>query len=159
MSPFNLIRSEARKAVLVAMVLLALVSGVFLFTLNYHVVTTSKGTIVIPKTSMSLSDTFVDVRGWGWTDLWTHRETVSAMVRAGYASEIPQVERFNNAIRAGIRTLEEFYQKMQEGVQRFDEHLRPQRGSSPNFMCSGFLGKPEDRCKRGRVLIFDLAFL
>lgn len=130
MSPVSRITSEAGNVVLTLVVFVVVVAGGFLFALNYHVITTSKGTIIIPKTAMSLSDTFVDVRRWGWVDLWAHRETVAAMVKAGHGREIPQVESFNNAIHAGVKTLEEFnarfgvserLRNMQQGIQRFDE--------------------------------------
>ena len=125
--------NDHRRAVLVAAVIVAVVATGFVFSLNYHVVTTSRGTFVVPKRSLTLVDTFVDVRGWGWSDLWTHRETVVALVQAGHGAELPQVERFTGAVRAGVQTLQEFdarygisdkIDRAARGVQEFDEKHR-----------------------------------
>lgn len=124
---------SGNRAALVVAIVAVIVAAGLAFTLNYHVVTTSRGTFLVPKRSLTLVDTFVDVRGWGWTDLWTHRETVIAIVQAGHGAELPQVERFSGAIRTGVRTLQEFdsrygisdkIDRAARGVQDFDEKHR-----------------------------------
>ena len=92
----------------VVVLLLFLVGAGVAYSLNYHIVTTSSGIQLVPKGALTFEDTFVDVRSWGWTDLWTHRATAMAIVNAGHGSDLPQVQSFNRAVEAGVRTLTEF---------------------------------------------------
>lgn len=50
--------------------------------MNYHVVNTHDGLQVVPKTTASLGDTYVDIRGFGIDDWAEHRDLAMALIKA-----------------------------------------------------------------------------
>jgi hypothetical protein len=50
--------------------------------LNYHVLHTDSGHVLIPKRSATLAETYVDVRGFGLSDWYDHGELARAVVAA-----------------------------------------------------------------------------
>jgi hypothetical protein len=57
-------------------------AGLMLGALNYHVLKTDKGFEFIPKRSMSLADTYVDVREFGVPEWSDHVDLVKDIFKA-----------------------------------------------------------------------------
>ena len=70
------------------MIALAAGGGLVWGGMNYHVLQTNQGVVVVHKRQSTLSDTYADVREWGlqqWTD---HPDLVAALSDAGRADVI-----------------------------------------------------------------------
>lgn len=50
--------------------------------LQYHLLNTSEGFVLVPKTSSTLADTYVDIRSFGISEWNEHREIVDAIIKA-----------------------------------------------------------------------------
>jgi hypothetical protein len=66
-----------------ALVLGGLVGGAAVFGgLNYHVLRTSDGFEFVPKRAATFEETYVDIRGFGVSDWFDHKELSQAVVAA-----------------------------------------------------------------------------
>lgn len=65
--------------------LLGVVAGFGLYHLaaSYHVLRTDAGLHVTPKATLSLNDTYLDIRGFGPSDWADHPETAAAVFQSG----------------------------------------------------------------------------
>jgi hypothetical protein len=60
-----------------------LIGGAAILTaLNFHIVKTNKGFELVPKTSLGLSDAYVDIRNFNVTDWANHKQLAADMVAA-----------------------------------------------------------------------------
>ncbi len=50
--------------------------------LQYHLLNTSEGLVLVPKTNSTLSDTYVDIRSFGISEWNEHRQIVDAIIKA-----------------------------------------------------------------------------
>jgi hypothetical protein len=67
-----------------------LVGGAVVYTsLHYHIVRAHNGMHLIPKMSSTFSETYVDVRGFGFQD-WTDHASLAAAISAAGKTEIMQ---------------------------------------------------------------------
>ncbi len=71
------------KSLIRVITLFLLVTGWGLAASALHVVRTADHIIVIPKDRIGLSDTYVDTRHWTYTDVRSHPEVVSRLLRLG----------------------------------------------------------------------------
>jgi hypothetical protein len=53
-------------------------AGIMWASMNYHVVRRDGGMTVVPKFHAQLSDTYLDIRGWGITEWTEHPDFVVA---------------------------------------------------------------------------------
>lgn len=50
--------------------------------LQYHLLNTVEGLVLVPKTNSTLSDTYVDIRSFGVSEWNEHRQVVDAILKA-----------------------------------------------------------------------------
>lgn len=50
--------------------------------LHYHLLQTSEGLVLVPKTGSTLSDTYIDIRNFGVSEWNEHRHVVDALIKA-----------------------------------------------------------------------------
>lgn len=50
--------------------------------LQYHLLQTTEGMVLVPKTDSTLSDTYVDIRDFGVSEWNEHRNIVDALLKA-----------------------------------------------------------------------------
>jgi hypothetical protein len=58
-------------------------AGLMTFAFKYHVMHSKDGLVLIPKKQASLSDLYVDVRGWKPSDWQAHPDFVQSLVSHG----------------------------------------------------------------------------
>ncbi len=70
----------------------ALIGGALVYgALQYHIVRAAKGHYLVPKTSVTFSDSYVDVRDFGVADWASHRELAEAVLDSGNEELIESV--------------------------------------------------------------------
>ncbi|MDZ4819177.1 MAG: hypothetical protein SGJ20_09415 [Planctomycetota bacterium] len=57
-------------------------AGLIYGSLMYHLVQSKEGWDLVPKTSASFTDTYVDIRAFTVTDWTSHSELVAALIKA-----------------------------------------------------------------------------
>lgn len=58
------------------------------FCFHYHVVKTSDKTLIVPKKSATLSETYVDISTWGIQEWSEHPDLADDMIRAGHSQMV-----------------------------------------------------------------------
>lgn len=58
-------------------------AAAFYVAFNYHIVRASDGFHLVPKTSAALTDTYVDIRGFGPLDWRSHLPLAAALADSG----------------------------------------------------------------------------
>lgn len=99
-------KTETKSLVIVVLSLIIAAGAIFYYvSFNYHLVTTTRGFRLIPKSAPTLSS-YVDISQWSMQEFISNRALVSDITDAGYGDEIPQVESVNSAIDRGLEIFE-----------------------------------------------------
>ena len=70
---------------LVGVVVLVLIgAGLMYYALGHHFVKTKEGTITVPKASLGLADTYVNITEWKAADFADHPEVTKALIDNGH---------------------------------------------------------------------------
>jgi len=72
------------KKLIGAAFLLLIGAGVMYYALSHHIVKTHKGTIVVPKRSLDVSDTYVNVTEWTAKDFAGRPVLTRALIENGH---------------------------------------------------------------------------
>ncbi len=80
------------KRTLALLVILAVAALAAYWPARHHVVTTSKGAVLLSKRFLSYTDTFVDVRKWSSADFDAHPELKRAMIDQGYRDMLVEIK-------------------------------------------------------------------
>ncbi|MBI1371457.1 MAG: hypothetical protein GC159_01665 [Phycisphaera sp.] len=78
-----------RKLIGTAVVLL-IGAGLMYYALGHHFVKASTGSVTVPKASLTLSDTWVDIREWTAADFKEHPEVTKALIDNGHGDLVVQ---------------------------------------------------------------------
>jgi hypothetical protein len=57
---------------------------------NCHIVQTKENWLLVPRSGMSLTDVYADVRSWSLSDWRNHPDLARDMLKAGYAETIKE---------------------------------------------------------------------
>ena len=72
------------KKLIGAGVLVLVGAGLMYYALSHHIVKTRKGTVVVPKRSLDVSDTYVNVIEWKAKDFADHPVLTRALIEHGH---------------------------------------------------------------------------
>lgn len=71
-------------------VVLLIGAGVMYWLLGHHIVETADKKLIVPKSEMTLTDTYVDIRKWGADDFKEHAELTKDLISSGHQDVVVQ---------------------------------------------------------------------